>query len=109
MFWSVLVLTFLLVYFMNVYILHKFMEYTVLPSIKGQITLPPKIRSKYGIGKNTPLVIEDVGNGELKVRVMGLADHDLVKYYENDQGFGLQFKKGIDPDVLIDLINKADG
>ncbi len=29
------------------------MEYTVLPSVKGQITLPPKIRKKYEISKNT--------------------------------------------------------
>lgn len=85
------------------------MEYTVLPSVKGQITLPPKIRKKYDIGKNTPIVIEDMGNGELKVKVKRTVDHDLVQYYEKNGSVGLHFKNGVDPQVLIDMINKMDG
>jgi bifunctional DNA-binding transcriptional regulator/antitoxin component of YhaV-PrlF toxin-antitoxin module len=99
----------MIVYFMNVYLLRKFMEYTVIPSVKGQITLPPKIRKKYDIGKNTPIVIEDMGNGELKVKVKRTVDHDLVQYYEKNGSVGLHFKNGVDPQVLIDMINKMDG
>jgi AbrB family looped-hinge helix DNA binding protein len=94
---------------MNVYILQKLMEYTVLPSVKGQITLPPKIRRKYEIGKNTPLVIEDMENGEIRIKVKRTVDHDLVQYYEKDGSTGLHFKNGVDPKVLIDLITKMNG
>lgn len=99
----------MIVYFMNVYLLSKLMEYTVLPSLKGQITLPPSIRKKYGIDKDTPLVIEDKGNGEIKVIVKKTVDHDFVQYYESGGGASLHFKKGVDPQVLIDLIKKMDG
>ncbi len=85
------------------------MEYTVLPSMKGQITLPPVIRKKYDICKNTPLVIEDMGNGEIKVKVKRAIDHDLIQYYEKNGSVGLHFKNGVDPQILIDMINKIDG
>lgn len=85
------------------------MTYTTIPSVKGQVTIPSVIRAKYKIGKDTPLLIEDKGNGVMTVRVMKMVEHDAIEYYEDDKGFGLHFKNGIDPQVLIDAIKKIDG
>ena len=85
------------------------MTYTTLPSVKGQITIPSEIREKYNIGKETPIVVEDQGNGLITMKVMRMIDHDAVEYYENDKEFGLNFKNGIDPRVLMDAIKKIDG
>lgn len=85
------------------------MTYTTIPSVKGQVTIPSEIRAKYRIGKDTPLLIEDKGNGVMTVKVMRMVDHDAIEYYENDKEVGLRFKNGIDPQVLIDAIKKIDG
>ena len=85
------------------------MTYTALPSKKGQITLPPAIRKKYHISKETPIVIEDAGNGIITMKVMRLADHDFVEFYENKSANGLRFPKGVDPKVLINALKKIDG
>ena len=85
------------------------MTYTSLPSVKGQITIPSDIREKYNISKETPIVIEDKGKGMIVMRVMRLAPHDDIEYYENEKERGLTFKKGIDPQVLIDAIKEIDG
>ncbi|MDP2642699.1 MAG: hypothetical protein Q8P62_02560 [Candidatus Peregrinibacteria bacterium] len=39
-------------------------------------------------------------------KVMRMVDHDAIEYYENDKEFGLNFKKPMDPQVLIDAIKK---
>jgi bifunctional DNA-binding transcriptional regulator/antitoxin component of YhaV-PrlF toxin-antitoxin module len=85
------------------------MSYTALPSVKGQVTIPPTIRKKYHISKKTPLIIEDKGKGIITIRVMDMVDQDLVEYYENEKEKGLHFKKGIDPKILMDAIKKIDG
>lgn len=85
------------------------MPYTAIPSRKGQVTIPTAIREKYKISKETPLLIEDKGKGVLVFKVMHLIDHDAIEFYENDQEFGLMFKHGIDPQVLIDAVKKIDG
>jgi AbrB family looped-hinge helix DNA binding protein len=85
------------------------MTYTAMPSVKGQITIPSQIREKYNIGKTTPVVIEDIGKGIITIKIMKMVDHDAIEYYENDEEFGLNFKKPIDPSVLIDAIKKIDG
>lgn len=85
------------------------MNYTVLPSVKGQITIPSEIREKYNIGKETPIVIEDKGKGIITIQVMRMIEDDAVEYYEDGKGFGLHFKKPINPQVLIDAIKKIDG
>jgi len=85
------------------------MTYTALPSIKGQITIPSPIRDKYKINKNTPVIIEDAGKGIITIKIMNMVDHDTIEYYENDKESGLNFKKGINPEVLIDAIKKIDG
>ena len=85
------------------------MNYTTIPSVKGQITIPSEIREKYKIGKETPIIVEDAGNGIITMKVMQMVDHDTVEYYENEKEFGLNFKKGITPKALIDAINKIDG
>lgn len=85
------------------------MTYTSLPSVKGQVTLPPEIRTKYSISKETPLVIEDKGDGVITIKVMQMVDYNTVKYREDEKGVGLQFKNGIDPNVIIQAIDEIDG
>ena len=85
------------------------MTYTAIPSVKGQITIPSEIRAKYNIGKDTPVIIEDQGKGIITLKVMRMIDNDNIEYYEDEKGFGLNFKKPIDPQVLIDAIKKIDG
>lgn len=81
----------------------------VIPSVKGQITIPTALRKKYGIGKDTPIVVEDQGNGVLILKVKKMIDADSIEYYETPDSFGLRFKDGIDPQALIDAIDKIDG
>lgn len=85
------------------------MDYTLIPSVKGQVTIPAAIREKYQISQNTPLKIKDDGKGIIIIRVMHMVEHDQIHYYENDAEVGLTFKKGVDPKLLIDHINKIDG
>ena len=85
------------------------MSHTALPSVKGQITIPPAIREKYHISKNTPVLIEDKGNGIIALQVMNMVDQDTISYYENEKEFGLHFNKGIDPEILLKAIKKIDG
>ncbi|MBL4694708.1 AbrB/MazE/SpoVT family DNA-binding domain-containing protein [Candidatus Gracilibacteria bacterium] len=85
------------------------MNYTALPSVKGQVTIPSEIREKYGIGKDTPLVIEDKGDGVITIRVMRMVDATDIEYYEHGEEVGLNFKKGIDPRLLIKAIKDLDG
>ena len=84
------------------------MNYAAIPSVKGQITIPSAIREKYGIGKETPVVIEDKGKGVITLRIMRMIDDDSVKYYENEEEVGLTFRKPVDPQLLIDEIKKLD-
>jgi hypothetical protein len=42
-------------------------------------------------------------------KAMKIVNHDEIEYYENDEEFGLSFKKPISPKVLIDAIKKIDG
>jgi AbrB family looped-hinge helix DNA binding protein len=86
------------------------MAQTLLPTIKGQITIPAEIRRKYNINESTPLVIEDAGKGKIYIKVMQMVDPEAaVEFYENSKSFGLNFKKGVSPKVLIDAINKLNG
>lgn len=85
------------------------MTHTALPSVKGQITIPADIREKYHINKETPLVIEDKGNGTIVMKVMQLVPQDAIHLYENKGEYGISFKNGIDPQILIDAIKKIDG
>ncbi len=85
------------------------MTTTVMPSVKGQITLPPAIRKKYDVSKETPIVIEDKGNGVVTLKIMKIVEHDLIEEYENDKEFGLIFKKGISAKALMKAIKKIDG
>lgn len=85
------------------------MKHTTLPTTKGQITIPSDIRRHYKINEETPLVIEDAGKGIITIRVMRMINHDDIEYYEDKEGFGLHFKKGIDPQILINAIKKIDG
>lgn len=85
------------------------MTYTIIPSVKGQITIPSEIREKYSIGKETPIVIEDKGKGIITIQVMRMVEDNVIEYYENEKEFGLNFKKPINPQVLIDAIKKIDG
>lgn len=81
------------------------MTYTLLPSIKGQITLPPAIRIKYGIGKNTPIVLEDKENWVINIKIMQMVDYNNIKYFENEKEIKLSFTKAVDPQIIIDKID----
>lgn len=83
--------------------------HTLLPSIKGQITIPPEIRARYEISKVTPLVIKDKGKGIIEIKVMRIVAHDAITTYENDTELGIHFTHGIDPQVVIEAIKKIDG
>lgn len=85
------------------------MNYTAIPSIKGQITIPPTIRAKYGINKETPVIISDNNNGTITLKIMKMVDHDDIAYREDKNGVGISFKKGISPQALIDAIKDIDG
>ena len=85
------------------------MTYTVIPSVKGQVTLPADLRSIYKIGKNTPIVIQDEGEGVITLRVMNMVPNNKIEYFENEEEFGLEFKDGVDPQLLIDAINEQNG
>lgn len=85
------------------------MTYTAIPSIKGQITIPSAIRNKYEISNETPMLVEDKGNGVITIRVMRLVEHGAIEYYEDDKKAGITFKKGIDPQAVINAIKKIDG
>jgi bifunctional DNA-binding transcriptional regulator/antitoxin component of YhaV-PrlF toxin-antitoxin module len=83
----------------------------VLPSLKGQITIPPEIRKRYNIGKDTPLVIKDNGNGKITITVNKMVAYNqaLVEFYESENDFGLNFSKPIKASSLLSLIDKLDG
>ncbi len=85
------------------------MTYTIIPSVKGQVTIPADIREKYNISQKTPMLIEDTGKGVLTIKIMQMIHHDAIQDYETDEGFGVHFKKGIDSQALIDEIKKIDG
>lgn len=85
------------------------MNYTAIPSMKGQITIPPAIRAKYGISKETPVIISDNNDGTIMIKVMQMVAHDDIAYREDKNGVGLSFKKGLSPQVLIDAIKDIDG
>jgi bifunctional DNA-binding transcriptional regulator/antitoxin component of YhaV-PrlF toxin-antitoxin module len=84
---------------------------TVLPSIKGQITLPPSVRKRYNIGKDTPITITDDGKGKITLTVGKIIDlnDDLIEYYENDKSFGLKFNKPISAGLLLKKFQDYDG
>jgi bifunctional DNA-binding transcriptional regulator/antitoxin component of YhaV-PrlF toxin-antitoxin module len=84
---------------------------TVLPSMKGQITLPPDIRRRYNISKDTPLVIKDNGKGRITITVNRLVayDQDVAEFYDTEKSKGINFKKPIKTSSLLDIICNLDG
>jgi bifunctional DNA-binding transcriptional regulator/antitoxin component of YhaV-PrlF toxin-antitoxin module len=85
------------------------MNYTAIPSIKGQITIPPAIRKKYAISKETPVIISDNNDGTITIKIMKMVEHDDIAYREDEKGIGLSFKRGVNPQILIDAIKELDG
>jgi len=65
----------------------------------GQITLPKSWRDQY---KTTHFVAKETKNG-LLIQPM-IQDEDVI-YYEDEGGCGLKFPKGIDPQILINMID----
>lgn len=84
---------------------------TVLPSVKGQITLPPSVRRRYNIGKDTPITITDDGKGKITLTIGKIVDlnDDLIEYYENEESFGVKFHKPINAKLLLKKFEKYDG
>lgn len=68
----------------------------------GQITLPKKWREKF---KTKKFIAEEVAEGLLIKPVIS----DEVVYYENDKGYGIYCEQGMDPQKIIDAINRIDG
>ena len=83
--------------------------FTALPSVKGGVTLPVKLRNKYKIGKDTPLQITDEGHGILKIKIMKMSDYEDVQLTEDDKTVRLTFPKGVDPAVVLKKIEEANG
>ncbi len=84
------------------------MTYTILPSLKGQVTLPINIRKKYHISKNTPIKVVDNGNGCIQLKVMYLVNDRDIEYSENEKEASITFKKGIDAQTIISKIQKIN-
>jgi AbrB family looped-hinge helix DNA binding protein len=80
------------------------MQYTVTTSAKGQITIPKEIRKKYKITGKIPILIRDE-NGEIKLKIAKIVEDNDIELREN----GITFKKGINPQELIDAIREIDG
>lgn len=99
----------MIVYNQKVYFIPHAMTYTIIPSVKGQVTVPVQIRNKYNINQQTPLIVEDKGNGLITLKITHLVNHEDIDFYDNEKETGLTFKKGIDPKVLIKQIEKLDG
>ena len=88
------------------------MASTVLPSVKGQITIPVELREKYKISKNTPLVIEDKGKGELSVKIMQMVATEPILRKDDLENFSALANDLSYEDVFIqqlrNLINSKD-
>ena len=85
------------------------MVHTALSTEKGQITIPSEIRKKYSITKDTPLQIIDEDHGCISIHIMNLMPHEDIKFFEDDKKMSLTFKRGLDPQMLIEAIRKIDG
>ena len=68
----------------------------------GQITLPKKWRDKQKTNKFTA---EETDEGLLIKPVR----KDEIVYYENKERFGIYCEKGLDPQLIIDAIDRLDG
>lgn len=87
----------------------KFTKYNIMAvhSLKmfntGQITLPKSWRERF---KTKHFVAKETKKG-LLIQPM-LQDEDVI-YYEDEGGCGLHFPKGVDPQILINMIEEIDG
>ena len=77
--------------------------YTLKMFNTGQITLPKAWRKKY---KTKHFIAEQTKQGLLIKPI--LSGEDAV-YYENEEGYGIVFPKGVDPQVIIDKMKEMDG
>jgi len=68
----------------------------------GQVTLPKSWREKF---KTEHFLAKETKEGLL---IKPITEQDEPIYFENNNSFGLVFPNGIDPQVLIDQINKMD-
>lgn len=78
------------------------MIYTLSMFNTGQVTLPKKWREKQGTSK---FVAEETDKGLLIKPIK----KDEIVYYENDERVGIYCENGIDPQLIIDAIDKIDG
>lgn len=65
------------------------MSVTVLISARGQITLPLGIRKKYSLEKDTPLIIDETGEGLLlrkasMVPIRQYTDEEIQSFLKED-------------------------
>lgn len=85
------------------------MKNIVMPTSKGQITIPVAIRKKYSIDDSTSLKFIDKGQGVIEIKIMRMRDAVFGEQQTQDGMESLTFTKPVDPQVLIDAINKIDG
>ncbi len=75
------------------------MNYALKSFNTGQITLPKKWRDKAGTNH---FIAEERPDG-LLVRPVKI-NTDESTFYENEEGFGVYFPSGMDPQILISQI-----
>lgn len=82
------------------------MKTIVMPSNKGQITLPKRMRERYAITRETPILIEDLGNGVMLAKVTALTDLESQKIADEEKQLAILDKaiNELDMDTLMQFI-----
>lgn len=82
------------------------MKTIVMPSNKGQITIPQRMRKRYAITRETPILIEDLGNGVILAKVTSLTDLESQKIADEEEQLAILDKaiEELDIDTLKQFI-----
>lgn len=85
------------------------MKNTVMPTSKGQITIPVNLRKKYSIDQNTSVRFIDKGDGVIELKILRLQEAVFGQMDSRERWDSLTFSQPVNPRQLIDAINKIDG
>jgi bifunctional DNA-binding transcriptional regulator/antitoxin component of YhaV-PrlF toxin-antitoxin module len=85
------------------------MKNTVMPTSKGQITIPVDLRKKYSIDQNTSVRFIDRGDGVIELKILRLQEAVFGQMDSREGWDSLTFSQPVSPRQLIDAINKIDG
>ncbi len=74
-----------------------------MPSNKGQITIPKRMRQRYAITRETPILVEDLGNGVILAKVTSLTDlkSEKIAHEENQRAILDKAINDLDMDILM--------